>query len=183
MGLRLIGRAKLAGYERDDRSRAWRVHGGGPGQVNRPLASGTAWRGRLGLVKLGLVSVGLLVVLTGCGLIGSQAQPTNSSAVPKSSAAKICATALGGTVLTSSPTTVGTIRATNLGGPAPGLKPGADAFPGVSAATPAAWCWVRGPVAKNYICYAAIPSGRYKQFFAYTNESTTPTGPPPATVP
>lgn len=76
----------------------------------------------------------------------------------------------------------GKIRATNFGGPYPGVGPGANAFAGVAPDALAAWCWElarRTASPGTYSLHVAIPGGRYKQVFVMGGLPSLPVGPPP----
>lgn len=99
------------------------------------------------------------------------------------SASSICAAALGKKVVTSQSTTLGAVRQANFGGPAPGIVPGRNAFPGRPDNEPAAWCWTRAPdvingsPGPNWTLYVAVRGGHAKGLFTM-GAPKPPTGPP-----
>jgi hypothetical protein len=130
--------------------------------------------------------------LSACGAGSQQAtsaangpHPSPTNVRNETSASAQCAAALGKNgFVTAAPTTIGEIRAARIGGPAPGLNPGRDAFPGMPATTAAAWCWTSGPSdtgsdGRTWHVFVAA-NGRAEHYFdlTYPGSETPPPGQP-----
>jgi hypothetical protein len=99
------------------------------------------------------------------------ASPSGSSSTHVgTTAAALCQRVDNGSMLVSvKATTVGKARRTDVGGPA-SVRPGAHAFPGVSAGQRAAWCWIENatpspPDAVDYTAYVVTAGQPPLRFF------------------
>lgn len=97
---------------------------------------------------------------------------------PQGSVAQVmCEFAMSRHLLSAQLTTLASVRAANVGGPYPGVRPGKDLFPARPGAMPAAWCWT-DQSRTTWTLYVALPTGESARFVSTAAGTTPPSGPP-----
>ena len=110
--------------------------------------------------------------------------PLNAGPQVGSIADVLCTFAMHRHLISAQLTTLADVRAANVGGPYPGLRPGKDLFPKHSGRVPAAWCWSDDPAGAGgspgptWTLYVALATGETARFISTGAGTTPPTGPP-----